>query len=254
MYLLISSFHLAEGDPPLVHPRGQSIKSHATPPPPPPRQRTVKNRTVSTSAEKPRGHCLWDLSLEKYTVTIQGLSNLQTVPEYSKVNSTSNQSAVYLYAVSLPCILCLQIQVRAGIYHGETAMCAVSTTRDCLLTECIVSWNDTLTFDIALADIPRNARLCFLVESVSDKRTTKRPATGGKGAKTGRQVQIKYCMAHLIHSTHICYFSTGSELLGLGQHFRLWLQRCLAHWALGHVHVVYHRWRYSLWRASQSTG
>ena len=57
-----------------------------------------------------------------------------------------------------------------------------------MLVEGVAQWNEPVTFDIFLADIPRMARLCFLVQALSDRRTNKRVPTGGQKHKVGRQV------------------------------------------------------------------
>jgi phosphatidylinositol-4,5-bisphosphate 3-kinase len=56
-----------------------------------------------------------------------------------------------------------------------------------MLYEAVVKWDESLTFEIALADIPRMARLCFLLETVSDRRANKKSTAGGKASRVGRQ-------------------------------------------------------------------
>ncbi|ELU18517.1 hypothetical protein CAPTEDRAFT_18019 [Capitella teleta] len=164
-FLLLSKHGVNEGDPPIVRPRGLSHRAHNTAPPPPPRPirgGATSQRKPSQSSEKAKGHMLWEQK-DMYKVTIQEVTNLTIVPEYSK------------------------IQVRSGIYHGDTGMCAVNTTKDCMVTEGVVTWNETITFELSIADIPRMARLCFLVESVAEKRKARQNTSGGRTGRVGRQ-------------------------------------------------------------------
>ena len=105
MWKLPLLYIVTEGDPPILPPRqngGSGQKSHSAPPPPPPRLNRAspsKNTSarMSASMEKARGHCLWDLT-DKYTITVQGVTNLTIAQEYSKVRMYSRQGTHVLTA------------------------------------------------------------------------------------------------------------------------------------------------------------
>ena len=82
-----------------------------------------------------------------------------------------------------------QLFMRVGIYHGDEIMCAPQNTKSALLdADRCASWEDeTLNFEIELCDIPRMARLCFLLCATVDKRKKGGPGTMGRPVKVGDQ-------------------------------------------------------------------
>nr|XP_060623908.1 phosphatidylinositol 4,5-bisphosphate 3-kinase catalytic subunit beta isoform isoform X2 [Anolis sagrei ordinatus] len=68
-----------------------------------------------------------------------------------------------------------KVHVRAGLFHGTELLCKpivsseISGRNDHL-------WNEPLEFDINVCDLPRMARLCFVVYAVMDKMKNKKPA------------------------------------------------------------------------------
>lgn len=63
--------------------------------------------------------------------------------------------------------LVLQVYVRAAIYHGSEPLCpTVCTSRGAIPEN--AEWNENLDFDIAIKDIPRAAKLCFVILGATD--------------------------------------------------------------------------------------
>lgn len=68
--------------------------------------------------------------------------------------------------------VCLQVCVRAGIYHGSEALCDIQCTQPEGGSN--PSWNQFLDFDLNVHNMPRMARLCLVIYSVClDRRKTK---------------------------------------------------------------------------------
>lgn len=68
--------------------------------------------------------------------------------------------------------VCLQVCVRAGIYHGSEALCDIQCTQPEGSSNPF--WNQFLDFDLNVHNIPRMARLCLVIYSVYlDRRKTK---------------------------------------------------------------------------------
>ena len=58
-----------------------------------------------------------------------------------------------------------KIYVKCGLYHGPEVLCAPRSTD--LVDPCNPKWNQSLEFDIFISDLPRSARLCLSICSVS---------------------------------------------------------------------------------------
>lgn len=60
-----------------------------------------------------------------------------------------------------------EVGIQAGIFHGGRSLCEPKKTqpRICSNGEC--SWNEDLTFDLKVRDLPRAARLCLVVYGLS---------------------------------------------------------------------------------------
>lgn len=79
---------------------------------------------------------IWDLN-ETYKVKVISARN---------VNVSENQ----------------KVYVRAGIYHGSEPVCnSMATSRGANAEG--TEWNEILEFDIPVSEIPRAAKLCFVV-------------------------------------------------------------------------------------------
>jgi len=80
--------------------------------------------------------------------------------------------------------------VRACLYHGRETLGSVVNSPERRIAEGgRIQWNEPIAFDVKLQNLPRMARLCFMLYTNSDQRskpTTRkdRQATGG-GKKTG---------------------------------------------------------------------
>ena len=70
--------------------------------------------------------------------------------------------------------VCLSVQVcvRAGLYHGDEALCNIPNTLSRDTPN--LFWNEYLDFEIPVCDIPRMARLCFLIYGVFGEQKAKK--------------------------------------------------------------------------------
>ena len=58
--------------------------------------------------------------------------------------------------------------IQAGLFHGGKSLCEPQKTSEKQVTkEGGVSWEEDLQFDIKVCNIPRMARLCFVVYEIS---------------------------------------------------------------------------------------
>ena len=64
---------------------------------------------------------------------------------------------------------CVQVYVKAGIYHGRESLCRVVTTSKGAASEAETEWNEILEFDIPIGDIPRGAKLCFIIFAAPER-------------------------------------------------------------------------------------
>ena len=70
------------------------------------------------------------------------------------------------------CLL-LQVYVRAAIYHGSEPLCpSVCTARGAVPEN--AEWNEYVEFDVAIKDIPRAAKLCFVILGATDTAMAKK--------------------------------------------------------------------------------
>lgn len=65
----------------------------------------------------------------------------------------------------------LQIYVKTGIYHGTEPLCQPRDTKSVISSN--PKWNEWLDFELYLHDIPRSARLCLSLCSISKKQKRK---------------------------------------------------------------------------------
>ena len=57
--------------------------------------------------------------------------------------------------------------MRAGIYHGGESLCMpVATSRGAAPEK--AEWNEILEFDIPVQELPRCAKLCFVILGATD--------------------------------------------------------------------------------------
>lgn len=60
-------------------------------------------------------------------------------------------------------VVCVQIKLFVGLYHGSEALCAVQETDELSVQDGCCNVKVDLTLPAVVADIPRSARLCFSV-------------------------------------------------------------------------------------------
>ncbi len=77
--------------------------------------------------------------------------------------------------------------MRVGIYHGGDIQCVYHNVQHAIMTEGCATWDANLIFELQLADIPRMARICFMLYATIDKRI-KKGGTIGKAVRDGKQV------------------------------------------------------------------
>ena len=89
----------------------------------------------------------------------------------------------------MACNVCYstQIQVHAGVFHGDEALCTSGNTRAIQVQDgeatSIWHWNENIEFEIEVRDLPRGARLCLGIYAIY----------GGKGkGKKRREVRTTY--------------------------------------------------------------
>lgn len=61
----------------------------------------------------------------------------------------------------------MQVYVRAGLYHGSESLCQTVTTSQGAPAE-NAEWNEILEFNIPVQDLPRSAKLCFIILGATD--------------------------------------------------------------------------------------
>lgn len=61
-----------------------------------------------------------------------------------------------------------QIGLQAGLFHGGKSLCESKKTKETIVNaDGSCEWEETLRFDIKVCDIPRMARLCFVLYEIS---------------------------------------------------------------------------------------
>nr|XP_028586853.1 phosphatidylinositol 4,5-bisphosphate 3-kinase catalytic subunit beta isoform isoform X2 [Podarcis muralis] len=68
-----------------------------------------------------------------------------------------------------------KVHVRAGLFHGTELLCKPIVSSEISGRNDHV-WNEPLEFDINVCDLPRMARLCFVVYAVMDKKKKNNPS------------------------------------------------------------------------------
>lgn len=121
-----------------------------------------------------------------------------------------------------------KVNVRACLFHGpETLGVVVNSPERRIAEGGTIQWNEPISFDVKLQNLPRMARLCFMLYTNSDQRTkpakrTDRIATGGKKAGAKRVNSITW--RNLL--SRGCCFEGSVFLLGLTstEHDNCWLK------------------------------
>ena len=77
-----------------------------------------------------------------------------------------------------------------GIFHGGKPLCeSQKTSEKAVLKDGKVDFEEELTFDIQISNIPRMARLCFAVYEISKSAK----GVKAKKVKDSKQVMLKKC-------------------------------------------------------------
>lgn len=91
-----------------------------------------------------------------YMVRVKELLNIV----YLKLLDIGIFYCVLLYSVYQ--ILLIQVHVRAGIYHGGDLLCSIVSSQIGASPTASI-WNEIMEFAMPMCDIPRSARLCFII-------------------------------------------------------------------------------------------
>lgn len=91
------------------------------------------------------------------------------------------------------CCFSAQLVVQAGLFHGSELLCKVVTSSEVSVCSDPV-WDQKLSFDTPLCDLPRMTRLCFALYGVLDKprkqRSTKKK--NKKAVSLHKQARFKF--------------------------------------------------------------
>lgn len=83
--------------------------------------------------------------------------------------------------------------MQAGLFHGGKILCQPQKTSEKLISEKLeCNLDETLVFDIQICNIPRCAKICFVVYEVTKN------SKGGKVRKIKESVN-KVCVALFYH-------------------------------------------------------
>ena len=92
-------------------------------------------------------------------------------------------------------LLLLKVNLRACLYHGRDNLCSSINSPECRdINGSVMKWEEQMSFDLKLCNIPRMMRLCFLLYATGEQRKRQtgragRLPTGGKTVKAdGRRV------------------------------------------------------------------
>lgn len=91
------------------------------------------------------------------------------------------------------CVFKNQVGVQAGLFHGGKSLCEPQTTIKKEVTDAQCKWEEDLQFDLEVCNIPRAARLCFVVYEMSKSAK----GVKSKRLKDGKQVglsQLKFIL------------------------------------------------------------
>lgn len=80
--------------------------------------------------------------------------------------------------------------IQAGLFHGGKALCEPQKTQEKQVTkEGGVCWEEDLQFDIKVCNIPRMARLCFVVYEI---------AKSARGLRARKIRDLKQVLFHFL--------------------------------------------------------
>uniref|UniRef100_T1J0V3 Phosphatidylinositol-4,5-bisphosphate 3-kinase n=1 Tax=Strigamia maritima TaxID=126957 RepID=T1J0V3_STRMM len=76
--------------------------------------------------------------------------------------------ATYVNVATLNDAVDQQIYVKTGIYHGTEPLCPIRDTHRAIIAN--PKWDEWLDYDLYISDVPRSARLCLSICSVSRRK------------------------------------------------------------------------------------
>lgn len=79
------------------------------------------------------------------------------------------------------------IYVRAGLFHGQEPLCSIKESQQ--VPFAYPKWHQWLTFDLNLIDLPRGARLCLSICSVTKRKK--------------REVSLKNYVNYILHNRNL---------------------------------------------------
>ena len=83
-----------------------------------------------------------------------------------------------------------QIQVFAGLYHGNEPLCSTESTRYRQQASDMWNWNEFIQFDVDVKDLPMATRLCLAIYAVYGEKT-KSKSTGEKKGKVKKKREVR---------------------------------------------------------------
>ncbi|XP_076669716.1 phosphatidylinositol 3-kinase 92E isoform X5 [Andrena cerasifolii] len=109
-------------------------------------QRTRPSFSTLTLRKKGKHISAWKIE-EPFAFTVNGISRLNCDAAHRTV----------------------EIGLQAGLFHGGKSLCESQKTKETIVSSADGSceWEETLKFDIKVRDIPRMARLCFVLYEIS---------------------------------------------------------------------------------------
>lgn len=80
----------------------------------------------------------------------------------------------------------VEVGLQAGLFHGGKSLCESKKSKDIIVQpDGSCEWEETLSFDIKIRDIPRNTRLCFVLYEIG--KSSKSAKNKSKSTKEFRQ-------------------------------------------------------------------
>ncbi|XP_072757621.1 phosphatidylinositol 4,5-bisphosphate 3-kinase catalytic subunit delta isoform [Anoplolepis gracilipes] len=108
-------------------------------------QRTKPSSSTLTLRKKGKHVSAWKLE-DPFVFTVNGISRLNCDAAHRTV----------------------EIGLQAGLFHGGKSLCESQKTKEIIVnSDGSCDWGETLKFDIKIRDIPRMARLCFVLYEIS---------------------------------------------------------------------------------------
>ena len=101
-----------------------------------------------------------------------------------------------------------QVVVEAGLYHGSIALCETRTTQEVSFKDGAAVFDEFLTFNTHVCNIPRNTRLCIAIYEVSQSSKVSK-------ARSSITKQVSICIfIHIIICTlYVCKCPVWMNLL-----------------------------------------